>query len=198
MYTDEQKDGGREGERAQFTALPHAVRTPPWGDSDFKPLPCFIFPWLLQPDQSSQLPSVTQPSSVQPGPQSPPHRMQFQEEWRLVSGKFVNAPLVYQYWKQTFERDYISVFLHVLANYYNSHVLYITVSCSQSMLHCFRFRSIIHHHVHCVCFYFLFVKVNLLFPGNAIMSADAFEKPALHYHTNLTSFRIMRTRCSLQ
>lgn len=45
---------GSEGEKQLSSCpSPHAARTPPWGDSDFKPLPCFIFPWLLQPDQSS-------------------------------------------------------------------------------------------------------------------------------------------------
>lgn len=59
-WTEEQKEEGRkegrEGEREkQLTSCPspYAARTSPWGDSDFKPLPCFIFPWLLQPDQSS-------------------------------------------------------------------------------------------------------------------------------------------------
>lgn len=68
------REGGRERQHSSCPS-PHAARTPPWGDSDFKPLPCFIFPWLLQPDQSSLLPGVTQPSSVQPGPQSPPCRV---------------------------------------------------------------------------------------------------------------------------
>lgn len=60
-WTDRTAEGGREqgrGEEEREKQLsscpsPHAERTPPWGDSDFKPLPCFIFPWLLQPDQSS-------------------------------------------------------------------------------------------------------------------------------------------------
>lgn len=67
------EEGGREGEREKQLSScpsPHAARAPPWGESDFKPLPCFIFPWLLQPDQSSSLPGVTHPSSVLPGPQS--------------------------------------------------------------------------------------------------------------------------------
>lgn len=70
------KKKGREVEK-QLSSCPslHAARTPPWGDSDFKPLPCFIFPWLLQPDQSSKPAGVTQPSSFLPGPQSHPHRV---------------------------------------------------------------------------------------------------------------------------
>lgn len=167
---NEGKEGGGE-EQPSSCPSPHAARTPPWGDSDFKPLPCFIFPWLLQPDQSSQLPSVTQPSSQQRGPQSPPYRLWFWEEWRPEAGTFVNVPLVYPYQKHTLKRT-ISVFLHVLAHYFNSHILYITVSRFQSMLCCFRFSEcdfycIIHHSEHCAGFYF-FVKVNLLFPGNAI------------------------------
>lgn len=74
---EEKREEGRKGWRERQLSScpsPHAARTPPWGDSDFKPLPCFIFPWLLQPDQSSALPSVTQPSSVQPGPQGPQYR----------------------------------------------------------------------------------------------------------------------------
>lgn len=56
-WTQQQKEPGegRGGGEEQPSSCPspHAARTPPWGDSDFKPLPCFIFPWLLQPDQSS-------------------------------------------------------------------------------------------------------------------------------------------------
>ncbi len=54
--TRQQEEGGRKGGRERQLSScpsPHAARTPPWGDSYFKPLPCFIFPWLLQPDQSS-------------------------------------------------------------------------------------------------------------------------------------------------
>lgn len=54
---------------------------PPRGDSDFKPLPCFIFP----PGYRSQinlagLPAVTQPSSAPlPGPRSPSYGVENSE-----------------------------------------------------------------------------------------------------------------------
>lgn len=60
-----------EGEAAQFMPLSPCSRTPPWGDSDFKPLPCFIFPWLLQPDQSTQLPQCNSTQFSAAGPPEP-------------------------------------------------------------------------------------------------------------------------------
>lgn len=47
---------------------PHTAKTPPRGESHFKPLPRFIFPWLLKPDQSSWLPHISQHCSVVPSP----------------------------------------------------------------------------------------------------------------------------------
>lgn len=124
---EEKREGGRSS--PVHAPLPMQRETPPWGDSDFKPLPCFIFPWLLQPDQSSQLPSVTQPSSVQPGPKSPLSIQGVVLGGMEAGGRQIcKCTTVILILEAGFKRT-ISVFLHVLAHYYNPHVLYITVSC---------------------------------------------------------------------
>lgn len=73
----EKRESKRERSSSVHAPLPTQRGLLPGGDSDFKPLPCFIFPWQLQPDQSRRLPGGTQPGSVQRGPQSPPHRLEF-------------------------------------------------------------------------------------------------------------------------
>lgn len=91
-WMDEAVDEGRgergeEGggvEASQLALLfPGSVDSlPPRGDSDFKPLPCFIFP----PGYCSQinlagLPAVTQASAAAlPGPRSPPYGVENSEE----------------------------------------------------------------------------------------------------------------------
>lgn len=49
------KKGGNEKQLAVHGPLPMQRKLLPGGRmggaQDFKPLPCFIFPWLLQPDQ---------------------------------------------------------------------------------------------------------------------------------------------------
>lgn len=74
--TQQRKRGaGRLSSQAAWTL-------PPRGDSDFKPLPCFIFP----PGYCSQinlagLPAVAQPSSAPLlGPRSPPYGVENSEE----------------------------------------------------------------------------------------------------------------------
>lgn len=185
---------GVEREAAQFMPLSPCSRTPPWGDSDFKPLPCFIFPWLLQPDQSTQLPQCNSTQFSAAGPPEPSTQGGvlggLEAGGRQICTWTTAIPILEADGKRTISEIFFACVSPLLQFTYTLH--YCQLFSKQTAL----FYSIIHHRVQCACFYFL-VKVNLLFPGHGIESAEWFKKPALHYHTNITSLTIMRPRCSL-